>query len=223
MLMQNTSTVLPFVHLLEKLKTTKRAGWLNESLCNTESIADHMYRMAMLTLLCNDPALDKTRMMALALVHDLAEAIVGDITPRDNVPKLEKQRLEQAAMEHICTVTLPVGHAGARRDIMSLFEEYEERASPEARYVKDLDTFELLVQVTEYEVREGFRKNLGHFLDGKETISHPQVRAWRDEALKERDAHWHKFKMGEAAQESNDTVRAVKQALEAEADQVATS
>lgn len=220
-MMINPGTVLPFMHLLEKLKTTRRAGWLNEGLSNTESIADHMYRMAVLTMLCTDESLDKSRMMALALVHDLAEAIVGDITPRDNVPKLEKQRLEQAAMEHICTVTIPVGHAGARRDVMSLFEEYEARSTPEARFVKDLDTYELMVQVTEYEVREDFRKNLGHFLDGKETISHPLVQSWRDEAMREREANWRKFRMGEAAQESNDTVREVKRALEAQADAAA--
>ena len=34
------------------------------------------------------------RCIKMALVHDIAESIVGDIAPADNIPKKEKQRLE---------------------------------------------------------------------------------------------------------------------------------
>ena len=58
-----------------------------------ESVAGHMYRMAVLGLLAGD-ALDKNRCVKMCLVHDLAESIVGDITPHDNVSKEEKHRRE---------------------------------------------------------------------------------------------------------------------------------
>ncbi|RHY95742.1 hypothetical protein DYB37_005520 [Aphanomyces astaci] len=49
-----------------------------------KSVADHMYRMAMCTLLLDgDSSLDKTRCIKMAIVHDLAESFVGDITPHD--------------------------------------------------------------------------------------------------------------------------------------------
>jgi len=38
----------------------------------------------------------------MAIVHDIAEAIVGDITPSDGVPKAEKSRKEREALEHMC-------------------------------------------------------------------------------------------------------------------------
>jgi putative hydrolase of HD superfamily len=53
-----------------------------------ESIADHMYRMGIITMLCPpETGIDRDRCVKLALIHDMAEALVGDITPPDNVPK----------------------------------------------------------------------------------------------------------------------------------------
>jgi 5'-deoxynucleotidase YfbR-like HD superfamily hydrolase len=40
----------------------------------------------------------------MAIVHDIAEAIVGDITPSDGVPKEEKSRREQEALDHMCSL-----------------------------------------------------------------------------------------------------------------------
>lgn len=63
-----------FFNTIEKLKTTTRKGWVNEGIENPESIADHMFRMATMTMLCTDQSLDRDRMVKLALVHDMAEA-----------------------------------------------------------------------------------------------------------------------------------------------------
>jgi putative hydrolase of HD superfamily len=38
----------------------------------------------------------------MALVHDMAECIVGDITPHDNVPKSEKHKKEEVQLCHLC-------------------------------------------------------------------------------------------------------------------------
>ena len=51
--------------------------------------------MSMITFLVQDPAVDKDKLMKICMVHDLAEAIVGDITPHDGVSKEEKRRLEE--------------------------------------------------------------------------------------------------------------------------------
>lgn len=60
----------------------------------TESIADHMYRMSIMAQLIEDPFIDKNKCIKMALVHDMAEAITGDITPDDGISANEKTRLE---------------------------------------------------------------------------------------------------------------------------------
>ena len=46
-----------------KLKTLKRTGWVNNEVFEPESVADHMYRMSMLTFLIVDPTVEKDRLM----------------------------------------------------------------------------------------------------------------------------------------------------------------
>jgi len=54
----------------------------------SESIADHMYRMSIITMLCPpETGINRDRCAKLALIHDMAEALVGDITPPDNIAK----------------------------------------------------------------------------------------------------------------------------------------
>lgn len=60
----------------------------------TESIADHMYRMSIMAQIIEDLTIDKSKCIKMALVHDMAEAITGDITPDDGISAEEKNRLE---------------------------------------------------------------------------------------------------------------------------------
>ena len=53
-----------------------------------ESIADHMYRMGIITMLCPPEVnMNRDRCVKMALIHDMAEALVGDITPTDGVTR----------------------------------------------------------------------------------------------------------------------------------------
>ena len=47
-----------------------------------------MYRMGIITMLC-PPEVDmnRDRCVKMALIHDMAEALVGDITPTDGIAK----------------------------------------------------------------------------------------------------------------------------------------
>ncbi|XP_024529927.1 HD domain-containing protein 2 [Selaginella moellendorffii] len=143
------SSVIHFLTLCQRLKTTKRAGWLNRDVKNAESIADHMHRMAIMALIAADiPGIDKDRCVKMAVVHDIAEAIVGDITPADGIPKDEKSRRERAAIDEMCDI-LENGRAAS--EIRELWNEYESNLSPEAKLVKDLDKVEMILQALEYE------------------------------------------------------------------------
>ncbi|GJZ60666.1 HD domain-containing protein 2, partial [Tanacetum coccineum] len=129
--------------------TQKRKGWVNHDIKGPESIADHMYRMAIMALIADDlPGINRERCIKIAIVHDIAEAIVGDITPSDGVPKAEKSRLEQAALKEMCNV---LGGGMRAQEIQELWREYEDNASLEANLVKDFDKVEMILQALEYE------------------------------------------------------------------------
>lgn len=66
-----------------------------------ESIADHMYRMAALALVLEGSSYDSNKCVKLCIVHDMAEAIVGDIAPCDNVSDESKHSQEAAAISTI--------------------------------------------------------------------------------------------------------------------------
>lgn len=141
--------VVLFMHRLQRLKINKRTGWLHHRVKDPESISDHMYRMAVLAMLCPSTDVDIGKCVQLALIHDLAEAEVGDLTPLDNVPKAEKVEREKQAIEYFVHDLLGDSPAGKR--ILDLWMEYEERETKESKLVKDLDRFELCLQAIEYE------------------------------------------------------------------------
>ncbi|KAD2804315.1 hypothetical protein E3N88_37692 [Mikania micrantha] len=145
----SSSSSIDFLTLCHSLKTTKRKGWVNHEIKGPESIADHMYRMALMALIAGDlPGINRERCIKIAIVHDIAEAIVGDITPSDGVPKVEKSRLEQAALNEMCNV---LGGGMRAEEIKELWREYEDNASLEANLVKDFDKVEMILQALEYE------------------------------------------------------------------------
>lgn len=152
---------IDFFHLIFKLKATKRTGWVRRGVKGPESIADHMYRMAMMAMVAKDSGIDTTHAMKVALAHDLAEAIVGDITPDDPVSKEEKYRREQEAMSEIRTML--GGRNEAAEEVQRLWQEYEDQKTAESHFVKDLDKLEMILQAMEYEQSQSM--DLSEFFD----------------------------------------------------------
>ncbi|XP_063522622.1 5'-deoxynucleotidase HDDC2 isoform X5 [Pongo pygmaeus] len=138
-----------------------------------------MYRMAVMAMVIKDDRLNKDRCVRLALVHDMAECIVGDIAPADNIPKEEKHRREEEAMKQI-TQLLP---EDLRKELYELWEigswihkldhtqEYETQSSAEAKFVKQLDQCEMILQASEYEDLEHKPGRLQDFYDSTADVS----------------------------------------------------
>ncbi|KAM0510401.1 hypothetical protein D7B24_002314 [Verticillium nonalfalfae] len=189
-----TASPLPFFHLLERLKTTKREGWRRFGIARGESIADHMYRMSLITLLAPPalaPRLDLARCMKMALIHDMAESLVGDITPVDGVPKPEKNRREADTMDHITDGLLGGVYGGLPgREIRAIWQEYEDAQTIDSLFVHDVDKMELLLQMVEYERRGEGRVDLGEFAYVATKFALPETREWADAILKEREEFW---------------------------------
>ena len=103
--------------------------------------------MSLLALLAPEN-IDTSRAVKLAITHDLAECIVGDITPFDGIPKDAKHQMELDAMNSIVGL---LGNTVAAKEIYDLWMEYETQSSNEAIFVKDLDKLEMCCQALEYE------------------------------------------------------------------------
>lgn len=184
------SDLLKFMSLVGKLKSTKRTGWVYRGVNSPESVSDHMYRMAIMSFLLSgkneDAKINRDHCIKLALVHDMAECIVGDITPFDGVSKEEKHRREKETMEYLSGL---VGEE-VGREFLSLWQEYEAQETQEAKFVKDLDKFEMILQAHEYEVSEEKSGTgwLQEFFDfTKDKFQHPVVKDWVEQLNKLRD------------------------------------
>ena len=135
-----------------------------------ESVAAHSFGVALAAMLMADEAsargveVDAERVLRLALLHDLAEARTGDMprTVADYYGKEVRKRAERAAFDDM-TRDLGEGHASRYSE---LHEDYEERASLEARLVKAADIVDLLAQALTFE-RAGAR-GLDEFWEGAE-------------------------------------------------------
>ncbi|XP_049913826.1 HD domain-containing protein 2 [Epinephelus moara] len=197
--------MLQFMKLIGQLKRVPRTGWVYRNVKKPESVSDHMYRMAMMSLTITDPTVDKDRCMKLALVHDMAECIVGDIAPSDNVSKAEKHRREEEAMRHLSGL-LP---EGLKQEIYGVWEEYENQSSPEARLVKQFDLMEMILQAHEYEELEGTPGRLQEFFDSTNgRFQHPDVLQLLSSLNEERQCHMTKTAEAKNS-ENSQTVSAV--------------
>jgi putative hydrolase of HD superfamily len=105
-------------------------------------------------------AIDKQRCINMSIVHDMMEALAGDISPgmkmfvEKNInfrSKEDKHALERKAMEEM---EMLIDDETSRREIKGLWEEYEANETPEALMVKDLDKFEMILQAKEYKKRQ---------------------------------------------------------------------
>lgn len=194
-----------FIHRVGALKSVQRTGWLDRGVPPeaTESVADHSFRMALLAWLCALQAsagLDADRVLKLALVHDLAEALTGDEPPypveaipaKDGTPARHnflqqahvraparaaaKQAAEAAAMTDLVT-DLPPALA---TELRSLWSEYQGQASPEARFVKQADRLETYLQAQEYLAEDPSRPMASFAAEVTVLIADPDLRRLRD-------------------------------------------
>lgn len=183
-----TSKLLEFMLLVGKLKRVKRTGWIMREIPDAESVADHMYRMGILALLLDSgdgmQSLDKDKCVKMSLVHDLAECIVGDITPHCGISNEEKHRREKEAMMHL--ISLLDKNIG--NEIIALWEEYEKQLTPESKVVKDLDRFDMILQAYEYENLLKQPSSLDEFFKcTKGKFQNPQVVKWTEELYEMRN------------------------------------
>ena len=151
------------------LKRLPRTGWLLAGVQPCESVADHTCATALLALgltatINAEPAahglahpLDVSRVVTLALLHDLAESVLTDLPKRSSM--LLGADVKHAA-EARALAALTDGLAGGA-DFLALWGEYDAASTPEARLVRDADKLEMVHQALQYAQRG--QRNLDEF------------------------------------------------------------
>jgi putative hydrolase of HD superfamily len=134
--------VLEFLRAAEKLKSTHRSAWTSAG--QPESVAEHTWRLCLMALVLKDafPGVDFARLVKMCIIHDLGEAIGGDIPAIHQVPGQSKAGQERADLLELLQ-PLP---ERLRAEITGLWDEYEAAASPEAKLAKALDKLETIMQ-----------------------------------------------------------------------------
>lgn len=131
--------------------------------------------------LANRVNLDKC--MRMGLTHDLAESLVGDITPADNIPKSEKFRREGLTMDYIQEL-LGGEMKQEAQHLLAVWKEFEEGATLDSLFVQDVDKIELLLQMTEYEKRHQI--DLSEFTYVANKIRLEEMKPWAAQILRQR-------------------------------------
>lgn len=171
-----------------------------------ESIADHSYRMSLICLIPPSslpPNLDLSRSMKLCLVHDIAESLVGDITPSDRVARAEKQRREEESVAYLSSRLLGEGEGG--EELQELWREFEANETVEAKFANDVDKIEMLLQMRDYEMAGKGEVNLGEFGYAATKVQLPAMKTLAEEILREREAFWMALGRQEEVQSKKDT------------------
>ncbi|MGO4386458.1 HD family hydrolase [Microvirga sp. 2YAF29] len=160
---------LAFLREAERLKSTLRSGFTSGG--RPESTAEHSWRLCLMALVFADEFenIDLLRLIKLCIVHDLGEALSGDIPAIYQTGDMNKSAQERADLE-VLTQALD---AKKRAEIIELWEEYETAASPEAVLAKGLDKLETILQHVQGKNPQDFDYafNLGY--GQKQTSAHP--------------------------------------------------
>lgn len=186
--------VVSFLNVVQLLKTQRRTGWVDHGIEPCESISDHMYRMGITAMLIKNLDIDRNKCVRIALVHDIAESLVGDITPFDPVSKEEKHRREWESIQYLCNELVKPYNPAAAQEIMDDWLAYENISSPEARYIKDIDKFEMLVQCFEYEKKYNGEKDLTQFWSAINSIKTEEVKGWVEDLFRRREEFFNSLK-----------------------------
>ncbi len=110
-----------------------------------ENDAEHSWHLSLMAVLLSEhacePSLDLLRVLKMLLIHDIVEIDAGDTFAYDEAANADKEQREQAAADRLFNL-LP---SPQDTDMRALWDEFEARQTPEARYAAALDRFQPLL------------------------------------------------------------------------------
>ncbi|MCS7126701.1 MAG: HD domain-containing protein [Aigarchaeota archaeon] len=147
-----------FHMVISKVKEIKRTGWIQRGIEDAESVADHSFAVLSLSMILAEiRGLNVVEVVRMAILHDLAEAVIGDLTPSQKREKIrEYERVEREFIESL--VKLMPKDIGEK--YLEAWRRYLEGESREARLVGLVDKLEMGLQAVIYLKKTGNEKLL---------------------------------------------------------------
>ena len=194
--------IIKFFEELAKFKETPRRGWVLRKVKSPESIADHNFRLLLFAWIlprAKNYKLDFDKLVRLILAHDLHRTSYGDDTPYDFLlnkgestdpklfeiwpPKDREDRVEknfEQKREKLKKFlsSLPEEFA---MEIADLWEEFEQGISKEAKFARQLDKLETLMQSIHYERDGESIKSYPFWREVKEAVDDPLLLKFMEE------------------------------------------
>jgi len=134
---------IDFIIEIDGLKKIIRKNYLSDC-ARLENSAEHSWYFAIAAMIMAEhgpPGLDINKVIMMALIHDIVEIDAGDLLVFDEDGKPEQKEKENQAAERLFGI-LPEDQSVLYR---SLWQEFEESISHEARYAKALDRFSAFI------------------------------------------------------------------------------
>jgi putative hydrolase of HD superfamily len=142
---QRLQQQIEFMLEVDKLKQISRRTILTDG-SREENSAEHSWHIAMAVFLFSEYAQDREidlyRVVKMLLVHDLVEIDAGDTYCYDHQSRQDQTRREQEAAERIFKI-LPTDQS---RSFRALWDEFENKDTPESKYANALDRFQAFLQ-----------------------------------------------------------------------------
>ncbi|UQZ91278.1 phosphohydrolase [Deltaproteobacteria bacterium Smac51] len=172
---------LIFIQRAENLKNTLRYAYTSTG--RPESTAEHTWRLCLLIMVFSKyfEGADLSKLLRLAVIHDLGEAVCGDVPAIVQSEGDDKSLVERRGMCDLCD-GLP---EAVRSEFMALWDEYEGASTLEARLVKGLDKLETIMQHNQGANPPGFDYNFNLTYGLEYTSAHPLLNRIRELVDKE--------------------------------------
>jgi len=170
-----------FFKITTNLKKIPRKGWITKlGILSPESVADHTFSMSTIAMVLSDlQKLDTQKVLKMSLLHDITESITGDLTPGD-ISKNEKIELENKTIDKILC-NLPDDLA---KNYLTIWNEYNENMSDEAKLVHEVDKLEMVIQALSYANNGIEKEKLEPFVNSaKSQINSKQLKEILDKLL----------------------------------------
>lgn len=173
---ERLSGIIEFIQNAERLKSTLRSGHTSQG--RPESTAEHSWRLCLLVTLFDRELgdCDRLKLIKMCIVHDLGEAISGDVPAIHQSADDGRAEREKADLMTLCA-PLP---EDLRAEIMELWADYSEGKSTEAIFAKGFDKLETMMQhnigLNPPDFDYAFNLDYGV----KQTARHPLLRQFRE-------------------------------------------
>jgi putative hydrolase of HD superfamily len=171
------SGILTFLRSAERLKATDRSAYISTG--RRESAAEHTWRVCLMALVLapDFPDVDVARLLSVCLVHDLGEAVSGDVSAPEQERRLAADPSARKAPQErrdLLALLEPLPEP-RRSEIVALWDEYEAATTPEARLAKALDKLETILQHTQGENPPDFDYRFNLEYGRRFTAQHPLI------------------------------------------------